>query len=89
MSGSFEDLHVPPTLVSFACTTENIDSVISPEFKEAENFVYLLKPEENENGLPDCASIRKNIAKVHKLIHQGIIKAAWTPGNGRRSRSSD
>lgn len=82
MSGSFEDLHVPPTLVSFACTTENIDSVISPEFKEAENFVYLLKPEENENGLPDCASIRKNIAKVHKLIHQGIIKAAWTPGMG-------
>ena len=82
MSGSFENLHVPPTLVSFACTTENIDSIISSEFKKPENFVYLLKPEVNENGLPDCASVRKNIVKMHKLIHQGIVKAAWTPGMG-------
>lgn len=82
MSGSFEELHVPPTLVSFACTTESINNIISPEFKEAENFVYLLKPEINDKGLPDCTSIRKNIAKVHKLIHQGIVKSAWTPGMG-------
>ena len=44
MSGTFEDLDVPPTLVSFAVTTENIDNIISPEFKKAGSRVYLLKP---------------------------------------------
>ncbi len=82
MSGSFEDIHVPPTLISFACTTGSIDCVVSPEFKEAGNYVYLLKPETNANGLPDCASVRKNIEKVNKLIKKGIVKAAWTPGMG-------
>ncbi len=82
MSGSFEDIHVPPTLISFACTTGSIDNVISPEFKEISNYVYLLKPEMNANNLPDCASVRKNIEKVNKLIKKGIVKAAWTPGMG-------
>ena len=82
MSGSFEELHVPPTLVSFACTTENIENIISPEFKEAGNYVYLLKPKKNEKGLPDCDSVRASIAKVHELISQGVVKSAWTPGMG-------
>ncbi len=82
MSGSFEDIHVPPTLVSFACTTGKLDSVISPEFKEAGNFVYLLKPELNENGLPCCESLKKNIESVNGLIKEGIVKSAWTSGMG-------
>jgi len=48
MSGSFEDLDVPPTLVSFAVTTGNVNEVVSPEFKKAGNKVFLIKPEYDE-----------------------------------------
>ncbi len=82
MSGSFEELHVPPTLVSFACTTDEIDSVISPEFKRAGSYVYLLKPELGKDNLPTCASIKENIKKVQELALDGMIKASWTPGMG-------
>jgi phosphoribosylformylglycinamidine synthase len=50
MSGSFEQLDVPPTLVSFAVTTGNTDEVITPEFKEAGHKVILMKPEIGEDG---------------------------------------
>jgi phosphoribosylformylglycinamidine synthase len=45
MSGSFENLDVPPTLVSFAVTTGKVSSVVSPEFKKAGSSVYWLRPE--------------------------------------------
>lgn len=82
MSGSFEELHVPPTLVSFACTTDEISNVISPEFKGIGNYVYLLKPQIGKDNLPTCDSIKENIKKVHKLVPNGALKAAWTPGMG-------
>ena len=53
MSGTFEDLSVPPTLVSFAVTTDQVDHIVSPEFKQAGDPVYLLQPELNAAGLPD------------------------------------
>ena len=52
MSGSFEKLDVPPTLISFAVTMGKTSEVVSPEFKKAGNKVVLLKPEYDENGLP-------------------------------------
>ena len=58
MSGSFEDIDVPPTLVSFAVTTENTNNIISPEFKAAGHKVALLKPDYDENGLPKAASVK-------------------------------
>ena len=82
MSGSFEDIHVPPTLVSFACTTAKLDDIISPEFKEAGNFVYLLEAEKNENALPDCDSVKANIALMNRLVKEGILKSAWALGIG-------
>ena len=57
MSGTFEDLDVPPTLVSFAVTTEKVKDIVSPEFKKAGNKVYLVKPELDKNGLPVTASL--------------------------------
>ena len=82
MSGSFEKLDVPPTLVSFAVTTDNIKTVTSPEFKAAGHKIALLKPEYDANGLPTAESLIANFAIVRKLIEDGSVVAAYTPGFG-------
>ena len=70
MSGSFEDIDVPPTLVSFAVTTDKVDNIISPEFKNAGSKVVILKPEYDENGLPVFESVRNTFAYVEKMIDE-------------------
>lgn len=52
MSGSFENLDVPPTLVSFAVTTDKTENIVSNEFKKAGDKVVLIKPDYDKNGLP-------------------------------------
>ena len=59
MSGSFEEIDVPPTLVSFAVSVADAKVVLSPEFKQAGNQVALLLPEYDKNGLPDFESVKK------------------------------
>ena len=82
MSGSFEDLDVPPTLVSFAVTTGKTQEVVSPEFKAAGHTICLLKPELDSNGLPVTASLIENFNTVTDLLRQGKALAAYTPGMG-------
>ena len=82
MSGSFENLDVPPTLVSFAVTTDKVDNIISPEFKKAGNKVYLLCPVYDENGLPYTPSLLSVFERVTKLMREGKVKAAYTPTIG-------
>ncbi|WP_316607175.1 phosphoribosylformylglycinamidine synthase [uncultured Ruminococcus sp.] len=82
MSGSFEDLDVPPTLVSFAVTTDKAENVISPEFKAAGHRVYLLTPDYDENGLPETGSLLKLYDKVTDLMRGGKVYAAYTPTLG-------
>ncbi len=82
MSGTFENLTVPPTLVSFAVTDEHVDHIISPEFKEAGHKVYLLKPELDEEGLPTAESLMKRYDQVFELTSAGKVVSAWTPGFG-------
>ena len=82
MSGTFEDLSVPPTLVSFAVTTDQVDHIISSEFKAGGNPVYLLQPELNAEGLPDGDSLRKLYDRVTALMRAGLVKACRTPGMG-------
>ncbi|MEE0516659.1 MAG: phosphoribosylformylglycinamidine synthase [Clostridiales bacterium] len=82
MSGTFENIHVPPTLVSFAVTVDSTDNIISPEFKNAGNNVYLMKPECGENGLPLGDSLKELYGKVTKMMREGRIKACYTPGMG-------
>ncbi len=82
MSGTFEDLDVPPTLVSFAVTTEKVKDIVSPEFKKAGNKVYLIKPELDENGLPVTESLLKVFDKVSKLLREGKAVSCYTPGMG-------
>lgn len=82
MSGSFEDLDVPPTLVSFAVTTGKTSDVVSPEFKSAGHRVVILSPDTDENGLPATESLLKNFAFVTSLLRSGKAVSCYTPGMG-------
>ena len=82
MSGSFEDLDVPPTLVSFAVTMGKAQEVVSPEFKTAGNKVYLIAPEYDENGLPKTDSLLAAFDKVTALQRAGKVVASYTPTLG-------
>ena len=82
MSGSFEDLDVPPTLVSFAVTTGKVGDVISPEFKQAGSKVYAIYPEYDENGLPKTESLIATFNKVTALMRAGKVLSAYTLGLG-------
>ena len=82
MSGTFEDLHVPPTLVSFAVTTAKVGEVVSPEFKKAGNKVVLLKPETDADGLPVASSLCGLFETVYGLLHSGKAVSCYTPGMG-------
>ena len=82
MSGSFEKLDVPPTLVSFAVTTAKTGEIVSPEFKRAGSKVVLLAAETDENGLPDTASLLETFDTVHRLLREGKAVACYTPGMG-------
>ncbi len=78
MSGTFEDIDVPPTLVSFAVTTGKVDEVITPEFKSAGHKTVILKPEYNENGIPVASSLIDTFNKVTELARAGKIAACYT-----------
>ena len=82
MSGTFEDIDVPPTLVSFAVTTDKIQNIISPEFKNANSNVILLKPEYDKNGLPVADSVKELYGTVAKLVREGKVLSAYTPTYG-------
>ena len=82
MSGTFEDLDVPPTLVSFAITTEKIPNIVSNEFKKAGNKACLLAPEYDANGLPKTESLMALFNSVTELLRSGKAVAAYTLGMG-------
>ena len=81
MSGSFENLNVPPTLVSFATAIGNTKNIVSPEFKTAGSKVVWLKPE-YQDLRPNHHSLKQVFAQVQQLMQQGKVKAAYTPGYG-------
>ena len=83
MSGTFEKLDVPPTLVSFAVTTNKTQNIVSPEFKKAGNKVILISPiYDAETNLPDTDSQLRVFNKVTELMRSGKAVAAYTPGYG-------
>ena len=81
MSGSFESMDVPPTLVSFATAIGSTKNVISPEFKTAGDRVVWLVPGYNDLR-PAHKSLKAILAQVEALTAAGKVKAAWTPGYG-------
>ena len=82
MSGSFEKLDVPPTLVSFAVTTGKTDEVITGEMKGAGHRVVLLSPAYGEDGLPIASSLIALFNQVTDLMRSGRVLAAYTPTYG-------
>ena len=82
MSGSFEDLDVPPTLVSFAVTMDKTDNIVTNDFKKSDHKTVLLKPKYDENNLPDAESLKEVYAAVTKLMREGRAAAAYTPTYG-------
>ena len=82
MSGTFEDITVPPTLVSFAVTTGDANEVISPEFKKSGSKVVYLKCEYDDNNLPVTSSLLSNFETVYSLVKSKKAKSVYTPTFG-------
>ncbi len=83
MSGSFEDLDVPPTLVSFATAVGTVDHAMSPEFKGAGHEVLCIHPFYEADGLmPEKAGLLECLDTVERLIDSGQVLAVGTPGFG-------
>lgn len=77
MSGTFKDMNVPPTFVSFAITTENANNIISPEFKQKGNHIYFIQ-NKIENCLPNIENTKKIFEYVHDNTLKGNIVSAYT-----------
>jgi len=82
MSGTFKDLTVPPTLVSFAVDVAKTDNIISSEFKKANNILVKLSATYDEYDLPDFDKLIDNFVKVNELIKNKKILSAYTIGVG-------
>ena len=82
MSGSFEDIHVPPTLVSFAVGVCPAGNIKSGEFKRAGSKIGWLRPEYKENGIPDADSQKALFDKVDAGLKYGAILSAYAVGKG-------
>ncbi|NMA93404.1 MAG: phosphoribosylformylglycinamidine synthase [Clostridiales bacterium] len=82
MSGTFENLSVPPTLISFAVTTAKASQIVSPEFKAAGNLLVRVAPKKGADGLPEAESLKKCFEKVQKLLASGAAVSCYTPGSG-------
>ncbi|MCD8199447.1 MAG: phosphoribosylformylglycinamidine synthase, partial [Coriobacteriaceae bacterium] len=82
MSGTFEDLDVPPTLISFAVTTDPVRRIISPEFKEADREVVLVLPRYDADGLPSGPSLKATFEAVAAAVGSGAVEAVWSCGYG-------
>ena len=82
MSGTFNDIHVPPTLISFAVAPVKASVVISPEFKEAGHKLYLVKHHMLDNYMPNIEELKENFELVHENIVNGTIISAMTLKNG-------
>ena len=82
MSGSFEQLDVPPTLVSFATAIGSVDRATSPEFKQAGSRVVRIAPASYDGVTPDAAGLVEAFELVERLIGDGAALAVSTPGYG-------
>ncbi|MDE7234266.1 MAG: phosphoribosylformylglycinamidine synthase, partial [Ruminiclostridium sp.] len=77
MSGTFEHIDVPPTLVSFAVSAAKADRIISAEFKCPFSKIYYITPKYDENMLPDFEDVKRVFALVEKAVSDGKAISVW------------
>ncbi len=82
MSGSFNDIDVPPTLVSFAVDIAKAKDIISTELKQAGNVIVKFNMKKDEFELPDYAQVMKLYTNITRLMRGGSIKSAFALGFG-------
>ncbi len=80
MSGNFDELAVPPSLVAFGITTVNAKDVVSTELKEAGNKLYLLEHKPLENYMPNTDQLKEMWTLLNSYILQGKVISAYTIG---------
>ena len=78
MSGTFNNIDVPPTLVSFAVDVAKEKDIITPEFKTPGDSIVLFEIERDEYDLPVYDKVMKLYDEIHELIGKGVIKAAYS-----------
>ncbi len=78
MSGTFDDIDVPPSLVSFAVGYEKADRIISPEFKKINSKLVLIKSTKLEDGTIDMAKFKQNLEKVYDAIGSKKVISAYS-----------
>lgn len=82
MSGTFEHINVPPTLVSFAVDTVDAEYVVSQEFKKSGSVLAVIKTPTLESGIPDFDILKKNLDKIRELTQAKKVLASYTLGYG-------
>ncbi len=82
MSGSFNEIDVPPTLVSFAVDVATTKDVITPEFKQAGDKIVLMRLPMDAYDLPEYETVSKNLAAFHQDAKNHLIKAAYVTDGG-------
>ena len=82
MSGTFKDIDVPPTLVSFAVNTVDAENVISPEFKKSNSKVVVLYTDKFDNEVINFNNLKKNLSKVNELINNKRVLSTYALGYG-------
>ena len=82
MSGTFEHINVPPTLVSFAVNTVDAEYVVSQEFKKVGSVLAVIKTPRLENGIPDFDILKKNLDKIRELTQAKKVLASYALGYG-------
>ncbi|MGC4129897.1 MAG: phosphoribosylformylglycinamidine synthase [Bergeyella sp.] len=82
MSGTYQDLNVPPTLISFACADGKKSNIISPEFKKAGNFIYHFHHQNKENGLPNYEDLKAVFEFIYDNIKTKKIVSVKTVKDG-------
>ena len=82
MSGTFNDIDVPPTLCSFAVGISNMKHVVTPELKQAGNYLYLLEVKPDKMDMPNYKMLLSMYNALHQAVGKGSIRSAYAVGFG-------
>ena len=88
MSGSFEDINVPPSLFSFAVVSDKVDNLVSREFKKTGSTVVLVELSRDKDMLLDMDQLKKEYSRVKELADAGLILSSSTVKAGGIARAA-